>query len=67
MARRQDSGSEPADEIRRPASDDEDALPEMTETIRGRDENEDEFDVDRDEDMGDMDDADVDEEDEGNY
>jgi hypothetical protein len=67
MANRQDSGSNSAHENQRPTSQNEDAVPEMTDNIRGREENEDEFDVDRDEDMGDMDDTDVDEDDEGNY
>jgi hypothetical protein len=67
MATRQDSGSNSAHENQRPTPHNEDALPEMTDNIRGRDENEDEFDVDRDEDMGDMDDTDMDEDDEGNY
>ncbi len=65
MARRQDSGSNSADEKQRPTSHNEDALPEMTDTIRSRDENEDEF--VEDEDTDDVDDTDTDEEDEGNY
>lgn len=65
MARRQDSGSNAAHENQRPTSHNEDALPEMTDNIRGRDENEDEFADD--EDLEDMDDTDIDEEDEGNY
>jgi hypothetical protein len=65
MARRQDSGSNSAHENQRPTPHNEDALPEMTDTTRGRDENEDEF--AEDEDMEDTDDTDIDEEVEANY
>ena len=65
MARRQDSGSNSAHENQRPTPHNEDALPEMTDTSRGRDESEDEF--AEDEDTEDMDDTDIDEEDEANY
>ena len=46
MANRQDSGSNSAQENERPTSQNEDALPEMTEGIRGSaaDESDDEFD-----------------------
>jgi hypothetical protein len=46
MAKRQDSGSNSAHENQRPTSHNEDAVPEMTDNIRGRDEETDEFDVD---------------------
>ena len=62
MANRQDSGSNSAHENQRPTSHNEDAVPEMTDDIRGRDEEEDEFD----EDLDDETDVDAeDEEDEG--
>ena len=62
MANRQDSGSNPAHENQRPTSHNEDAVPEMTDDIRGRDDEEDEFD----EDLDDETDVDAeDEEDEG--
>ena len=62
MAKRQDSGSNSAHENQRPTSHNEDAVPEMTDNIRGRDEEADEFD----EDVDDEDDAETeDEEDEG--
>ena len=44
MAKRQDSGSNAAQQNQRPTSHNEDALPEMDDDIRGRgDEAEDEF------------------------
>ena len=62
MANRQDSGSNPAHENQRPTSHNEDAVPEMTDDIRGRDEEADELD----EDLDDETDVDAeDEEDEG--
>ena len=48
MANRQDSGSNSAHENQRPTSHSEDAVPEMTDDIRGRDEEADEFDEDLD-------------------
>ena len=48
MANRQDSGSNSAHENQRPTSHNEDAVPEMTDDIRGRDEEADEFDEDLD-------------------
>ena len=62
MANRQDSGSNSAHENQRPTSHNEDAVPEMTDDIRGRDEEADEFD----EDLDDENDIDAeDDEDEG--
>jgi len=44
MANRQDSGSNAAQQNQRPTSQNEDALPEMTDDVRGRaDEGDDEF------------------------
>jgi len=65
MARRQDSGSNSAHENQRPTSQDEDALPEMTDDIVGRNENEDEFAAD--DEMDEIEDTDTDEDDEGRY
>jgi hypothetical protein len=64
MAKSQDSGGNAAQQNPRPASHDEDAMPEMSEDIRGRaDDDDDEF-----EDADDLDEADEeDESDEGKY
>ena len=63
MANRQDSGKNPTPENERPASRNEDALPEMSDDLRGRadEADDDEFDVDVEE----VDEQE--EEDEGNY
>ena len=54
MANRQDSGSDAAHQNQRPTSHNEDAVPEMTDDVRGRaDEGNDEF-----EDADDLDDLD---------
>ena len=65
MAKRQDSGGDPAPENKRPTSRDEDAIPEMTDNVRGRaDEEDEEFeDTDEDSDMEDLEE----EGDEGNF
>ena len=64
MANRQDSGSNSAQENQRPTSQNEDALPEMTDDVRGKadESDDDEFEEDGD----DVDEADEDAEDEGN-
>jgi len=59
MANRQDSGSNSADQNQRPTSNNEDAVPEMTDETRGRameEDDEDEF-----EDTEDLDDNEEDE------
>ena len=64
MANRQDSGSNPAPENTRPTSQNEDAVPEMTDTVRGRaDDEDDEFDVESDEES----DEELDEKDDGTF
>jgi hypothetical protein len=42
MAKRQDSGSDPMPENQRPTSQNEDALPELNDDVRGRADDEDE-------------------------
>jgi hypothetical protein len=63
MANRQDSGSNSAQQNERPNAHNEDAVPEMTDDLRGRsDDDDDEFDD------SDTEEVDEDEEaDEGNY
>jgi hypothetical protein len=52
MAKRQDTGSDSAHENERPTSHNEDAVPEMTDNLRGRADEEDEGDeFDEDEDV----------------
>ena len=64
MAKRQDSGSNSAQENQRPTSHNEDALPEMTEDVRNNaaDESDDEF-----EDTDDVDDEAEESDDEGSF
>ena len=57
MARRQDSGSNSAQQNQRPTSHNEDAVPEMTEELRGR---ADEGDEDEFDEVGDDEDEEVD-------
>jgi hypothetical protein len=63
MAKRQDSGSNSAQQNQRPNSHNEDALPEMTEETRGLASDEDEDDFDASEDV----DEEEEDSDEGNY
>jgi hypothetical protein len=63
MAKRQESGGNAAHQNQRPTSHDDDAMPEMTDDIRGRADEDDEF-----EDSDELDEAgEEDEIDEGSY
>jgi hypothetical protein len=60
MAKRQDSGSNAAHQNQRPTSHNEDAVPEMTEDVRGRAEESDDDEFEDVEDLGEDEDTEED-------